>query len=178
MSSAPRYIPRYTVDDYRQWEGDWELIDGLAIAMTPSPFGPHARVVSRLSRIIGTQVEMLGCPCEIYTNLDWIVGPDTVVRPDLMVVCGEQPPRHLERPPALVVEVVSESNRDRDAIAKRAIYHEQAAPHFLLIDPQTREVELLAGDRMSRFSATDRIEIELAGASSCRIAIDCNRLFD
>jgi hypothetical protein len=26
MSTVPRYIPHYTVEDYRRWEGDWELI--------------------------------------------------------------------------------------------------------------------------------------------------------
>lgn len=49
MSTVPRYIPRYTIDDYQHWEGDWELIDGVPIAMTPSPFGHHERIVSRLS---------------------------------------------------------------------------------------------------------------------------------
>ena len=33
------YKPRYTVDDYESWAGDWELWQGTAIAMTPSPFG-------------------------------------------------------------------------------------------------------------------------------------------
>ena len=33
MSSVPRYTPRYSVSDYQLWEGDWELWDGIAIAM-------------------------------------------------------------------------------------------------------------------------------------------------
>jgi Uma2 family endonuclease len=107
MSGRPVYVPRYTLADYRQWRGDWQLIDGVAIAMTPSSFGPHERVVSRLSRIIGGQLDAGACRCEVYTNLDWIVSDDTVLRPDLMVVCGDQPQRHLERVPAdLAVEKV------------------------------------------------------------------------
>ena len=50
MSTAPRYVPHYTVSEYARWEGDWELIDGVPIAMSPSPFGPHERVGSELSR--------------------------------------------------------------------------------------------------------------------------------
>ena len=42
MSIAPKYQPHYTVDDYQHWEGDWELWNGVAVAMAPSPFGPHA----------------------------------------------------------------------------------------------------------------------------------------
>jgi len=45
MSAAPRYIPNYTVNDYMLWEGDWQLIDGVPIAMSPSPFGQHERIV-------------------------------------------------------------------------------------------------------------------------------------
>ncbi|HUP80292.1 MAG TPA: Uma2 family endonuclease [Pirellula sp.] len=97
MSSVPRYIPYYTLDNYRQWGAHWELIDGAAIAMTPSPFGPHVRIISRLARMIGNQLERWQGACEVYTNLGWIVRDDTVLRPDLMVVCGEQPQKHLER---------------------------------------------------------------------------------
>ncbi|MEO1923214.1 MAG: Uma2 family endonuclease, partial [Nautiliaceae bacterium] len=28
----------YTVKDYEQWEGDWELIEGRPYAMAPAPF--------------------------------------------------------------------------------------------------------------------------------------------
>jgi hypothetical protein len=55
MSTAPRYIPRYTIEDDARREGDWELIDCIAISMSPSPFGPHGRTVSRLARMIGNR---------------------------------------------------------------------------------------------------------------------------
>ena len=29
MSTAPKYIPRYTINDYQQWEGDWSCGAGL-----------------------------------------------------------------------------------------------------------------------------------------------------
>ncbi len=38
-----KYMPRYTIDDYKLWEGDWELIDGIPFAMTPSPFGKYQK---------------------------------------------------------------------------------------------------------------------------------------
>ena len=30
------YTPNYNYEDYKQWEGDWELIGGLAYAMAPA----------------------------------------------------------------------------------------------------------------------------------------------
>lgn len=176
MSATPKYMPHYTVEDYLQWDGDWELIDGVAIAMTPSPFGPHERIVSRLARLLGNSIERCGCPCEVYTNLDWIVGHDTVVRPDLMVVCGEQPQRHLERAPNLVAEVLSESTRPRDLTAKRELYREHGVRRYVIIDPDTRAVEHIVGERTATASSEGWLHIELD--NGCHITVECARLFD
>ena len=48
------YIPRYTIEDYRLWEGNWELIEGILFAMTPSPVGKHQKVAVRISQILLT----------------------------------------------------------------------------------------------------------------------------
>ena len=48
IRSATRYSPHYTIDDYRLWEGDWELWQGTAVAMTPSLFGRHGGMLVRL----------------------------------------------------------------------------------------------------------------------------------
>ena len=31
----------YTYDDYKLWEGNWELINGIAVAMSPAPVRKH-----------------------------------------------------------------------------------------------------------------------------------------
>lgn len=103
--------------------------------MSPSPFGPHEKIITRLSFQIRKQLESDDCECEIYTNLDWIINNTTVIRPDLMVVCGNQPQRHLEHPPALAVEVLAPSTRGRDLIAKRSLCRENHVPNYLTIDP-------------------------------------------
>lgn len=181
MSSAPRFIPHYTLADYRRWEGDWELIDGVPVSMSPSPFGPHERIVSRLSRMIGNQLESQKCPCEVYTNLDWIVSEDTVIRPDLMVVCGEQPQQHLQRPPALLVEVLSESTRGRDLTVKRSLCHEHRVAQYVVVDPDAGTVLLFTGHEADGAEATtleaaDTLSLMLN--ANCEITIDIGKLFD
>ena len=57
MSAALKFAPHYTVDDYSLWKGDWELWEGLAIAMSPSPLGVHQDVVTQLIRMLGNAVE-------------------------------------------------------------------------------------------------------------------------
>lgn len=65
VSTAPRYLPHYTVADHAAWEGDWELVDGVAVAMTPSPFGRHAERLSRLANSFWNAIDATGClrPC-------------------------------------------------------------------------------------------------------------------
>lgn len=57
--------PNYTVSDYQHWEGEWELIDGIPFSMSPSPFGPHERIITRLSFTIRLQLIANECDCEI-----------------------------------------------------------------------------------------------------------------
>ena len=106
MSTARKYQPHYTVEDYRQWVGDWELWYGTAVAMSPSPFGPHERAVTALTCQIQNSIRTKFCDCCVYAGLDWIVQSDTVVRPDVMVVCGDQPERHLEKTPMLTIKLI------------------------------------------------------------------------
>jgi hypothetical protein len=93
VSTAPRYLPHYTVADHAAWEGDWELVDGVAVAMTPSPFGRHAERLSRLAASFWNAIDATGCPATVLAEIDWIVTNDTVVGPDLVVVCGPAPQR-------------------------------------------------------------------------------------
>lgn len=60
---------------------------------------------------------------------------DTVVSPDLVVVCGGVPERHVESPPAIVVEVLSLSTRDHECTVKREVYLRAGVSWHVLIDP-------------------------------------------
>ena len=175
MTRVPRIIPHYTIEDYRHWDGDWELIDGVPIAMSPSPFGPHERIVSRLSFQLQSQIRQNDCRAEVYTNLDWIVSNDTVIRPDVMVICGDQPQRHQESPPALVVEVLSDSTRRTDLIAKRSIVQENRVGHYFVIDRDPNEVHHLTADGESRPSMDATMQIRLG--DQCEIELTFGGLF-
>jgi Uma2 family endonuclease len=175
MSTAPRYIPHYTIDDYRQWEGDWELIDGVPISMTPSPFGPHERLVGELFLQVSSGIREQGCDCRAYTNLDWILSRDTVVRPDLMIVCGEQPDRHLEHAPVVAVEVLSPSTRERDLTVKQTLYRESGVKHCLVIDPDDRRLTHFTHGVETQIPHDGRVTLELD--RDCEIEVDCARLF-
>ena len=173
MSTAPRYLPRYTADDYAAWEGDWELLYGLAVAMTPSPFGGHAEKLSRLAATLWNAIDAAGCQATVLAEIDWIVAHDTVVRPDLSVVCGSAPPKHLDRPPALVVEILSDATRHRDLTIKRDLYATQGVHWYLIIDPDHDDSALLQLTASGRYeSLSMRGPCTVALCPHCLISLD------
>ena len=137
MSTAPHYQPHYTIADYLQWEGRWELWNGLPVAMTPSPAGRHARLLVDVAALLKAAVDAAGADCgaTVLAEIDWIVADDTVVRPDLVIVCGAEPPGHVEQPPALAVEILSPATRQRDLTVKGDLYAASGVGWYLIIDP-------------------------------------------
>jgi Uma2 family endonuclease len=177
MSTAPRYEPHYSVADYLRWEGDWELWNGTVVAMSPSPLGPHERAAAKLVFQIESCLRSQGCSCATYAGLDWIVSDDTVVRPDVMVVCGCQPGRYLEQPPALAIEVLSDATAEKDRTAKRRLYELAGVGHYLLVDPSAKTIEWLelgvGGTFLDRSGEIDHAgRFSLALTDGCRIDLD------
>lgn len=181
MSTAPRYQPHYTVADYSQWEGRWELWNGVAVAMSPSPVGAHAKLVARFVTALSTAIDASACAATVLVEIDWIVSDDTVVRPDVTIVCGSEPAGHVKTAPALVVEVLSESTRERDLVFKRALYEEQGVPWYFIVDPEEKTLRVLALGHSERYAETIHAAaaepVALALCNGCRMTLDPAALF-
>ncbi|MGV3482793.1 MAG: Uma2 family endonuclease [Planctomycetaceae bacterium] len=150
--SLPKYLPHYTLADHRQWEGDWELWDGVPVAMTPSPFGPHQKLVAKLAQRLLNAIDAAACDdCTVVVELDWIVNDETVVRPDISVVCNADLDRFIETPPSLVVEVLSDSTEHKDRTAKFELYQSQGVRYYLMIDSRDGTSELHSLNESGRY---------------------------
>jgi Uma2 family endonuclease len=178
MSKVEKYQPHYTIDDYQHWEGDWELWNGVAVAMTPSPFGRHASANVRIAAALDSAVEASGCRATVLAEIDWIISRDTILRPDVTVVCGGPPEKHVEQVPALVVEILSASTRERDLTFKKQIYQQQAVPWYLIIDPEANTLQALRLDADGEYQPVDHAEslmVDICG--DCSLAVRVDRLF-
>ena len=141
MGNAIKILPHYTYEDYEQWEGRWELIDGVPYAMSPLPVPKHQRIASAL--LSEFFVELKNCKrCTVYQPLDYKIKEDTIIQPDMLVVCEPINKRYLDFPPSLVVEILSPSTALKDRHTKFEIYQSQNIPYFIIISPDKEEAEI------------------------------------
>jgi len=140
-SGAVRYTPAYSFEDYELWEGDWELWDGVPVSMSPSPVPRHQSIGLQICIALDAAVKDDKCDCAVVYETDWRLKPNTVVRPDIAVVCKGLPETFIDYPPALIVEVLSPSTQDKDRTAKKRLYEEQGVQIYLIADPQTNTIE-------------------------------------
>jgi len=143
-------LPHYMYDDYIQWEGRWELIHGIPYAMTPMPKIKHQRMSGKIYRYLS---ELLAnCRgCEVLLPVDWQVYEDTVVQPDVLVVCGENieypDENKLSLPPVMVFEVLSPSTGRKDRFLKYRLYEEAGVRYYCIVDPDTKCAEVFELNR-------------------------------
>ena len=141
-------------------------------------FGIHQGVVTQLSRLLGNALESTECQALPLVELDWVITQDTVVRPDVMVVCGPVPERHCESTPTLVAEVLSDSTRTNDLHFKRQLYQQQGVGVILMLDFHSRSVEIdrrLADGSYLTEHCQARLDLKLY--DDCEIEIDVAKIF-
>lgn len=137
-------FPRYSYNDYKNWKEDWELISGYPFQLLPSASPKHSRVQSKLIYQGNLSLSNAGsdCNCVVFVELDWKINDETVVRPDVMVVCGNPKEDYLSFPPVLIIEILSPANMKRDRAIKFELYREQGVPYYLMADPLRETVEV------------------------------------
>ncbi len=170
-------IPHYTYEDYKHWEGQWEIIDGIAYAMSPMPMIEHQKISNKIARILDEQLEK--CEnCHALLPVDWKINEDTVIQPDNLVVCYEPTGAYITKAPSLIFEVLSKSTAKKDKTLKFEIYQKEGVKYYIIVDPDdkiAKAYKLKDGKYIKMLDATDEsAEFEL---KDCKIVIDFNKLW-
>ncbi len=169
------YAPRYTVEEYALWEGEWELWSGAPVAMSPSPGMVHQILAGRLSQRMTQALQDAGCrDCRAILDVDWRVDESSVFRPDLLVVCRHPLAAYVSQTPVFVSEILSDSTRQRDLLYKRAIYEQLGVEFYLIVDPNG-EITLLKLES-DRYRNHDGSKLRLE--ENCEIDLDLSGLFE
>ncbi len=134
----PMLIERYTIKEYLHWEGDWELIAGVPYAMAPAPVGKHQWIMMRIGAFLNSALEECE-KCFVVGEAEWRIAEDTVVRPDVMVMCGELV-NYFSDTPRIIFEIISPSSKLRDEIMKKELYRQMKVPYYALVYPDEERV--------------------------------------
>jgi Uma2 family endonuclease len=188
MGLPQRDALRHTYADYRGWSETvrYELLDGIAYLMSPAPSRRHQELLGELFYQVRALLQ--GGTCRTYIapfdvrlpkgdEADELV--DTVVQPDLLVVCdpAKLDERGMRGAPDWVVEVLSPATAAHDQTLKLAAYERARVPEVWLVHPVDGVLTLyrLEGNGFAR-PAIHELRGRTAAAAVPGLVIDWDRV--
>jgi len=177
---------KYTYRDYRIWteKERWELIEGVAYDMSPSPSTDHQQIVLALANAFFNFLR--GKPCQVFIAPLDVRLPEadeaddeitSVVQPDLFVVCDSTKidERGCKGAPDLIVEVLSPYTAQTDLKEKFDLYEKVGVKEYWLIHPVDRTVMIFTRGTDGNYGRPARYaeegEIETAFLAPLRIVL-------
>jgi len=141
---------KFTYADYKEWElkpGErYEIIYGEAYAMSAPNF-THQQIVTMLTGefyafLKGKPCRVIAPPFDVRLFYEEDESDDTVVQPDLVVVCDREKlgPEACRGAPDLVVEILSPSNTKTEMNRKFKLYQEAGVREYWVVDPETKSI--------------------------------------
>lgn len=135
-------LPKYTISDYEQLEGRWELIDGIPFSMSPLPGLKHQLINTNITYELKSALKKKCGNCKAYMPIDWEIDEETVVQPDASVVCGEIKGHYLRVAPKVTFEILSDRTEKRDRGTKLDLYYSEKVKYYVLVLPEEETVEV------------------------------------
>jgi len=142
---------KWTYAEYKAWElkpnERFELIDGTAYALA-APNTEHQGISMVLSAKLFNYFEGKTCrpfaaPFDVRLFYEEDESDDTVVQPDLVVVCDSEKlgKEGCRGAPDLVIEILSPSNTAVEMHRKLSLYERAAIREYWVVDPEEKLVE-------------------------------------
>jgi Uma2 family endonuclease len=161
MGDVLRAERSFTYADYKAWdlkEGErYELIEGVPYAMS-APSDHHQAVLVALAAgfynfFKGTPCKVRPAPYDVRLFYSADETDDTVVQPDLSVICDEtkRGPEGCRGAPDMVVEILSPSNTAAEMTRKFDLYRQAGVREYWMVFPEEKTVHAynFQGDRVT-----------------------------
>jgi Uma2 family endonuclease len=152
MVEEPDSSLSYTYADYLKWkfEEQVELIRGQIFKMSPAPTSLHQQISGRLFLRIGNYLEKKKChlfsaPYDVrlpVKNKTKDAEINTVVQPDLCVICDEAKidEKGCIGAPDLIIEVLSPGNTKKEVRTKFELYEEAGVKEYWVVYPAEQNI--------------------------------------
>jgi Uma2 family endonuclease len=84
-----------------------------------------------------------GCKrCRAYDPIDYVISNDTILVPDIPVVCGEITKKFLDFSPVFVVEILSPSTALRGRNTEYHLHEGQGVKYYLIVDVEKETIKV------------------------------------
>ena len=169
VSSQPKTTDeKYSAEDYYVLnKGDRvELINGVFYDMSPSPLRIHQEISMELSVLIHSYIKKNNGGCKVYyAPFDVQLSDDTVVVPDISVICDKNKltKKGCTGAPDWIIEIVSD-NAVNDYVRKLNLYQIYGVKEYWIVDPKTKKVMVyIFGDDFSTtiYNFADTIPVNI-----------------
>ena len=142
---------RITVQEFftftRYADRQYQLLNGRSM-MNPAPTMRHQRIVRNLYLQLDSLARSSALGEVWFAPCDVALDRYNVIQPDLFLVSAERAQivteRNVQGAPDLIVEVLSSPTADLDRGYKRHLYALHGVREYWLVDPDARQVEVLA----------------------------------
>ena len=173
MSAVPQLFTYADLNDLPADSNRYEIVAGELI-VTPAPRFEHQFVLANILEFLKTWLEQERRWRAFPAPIDLVVGPYDVVQPDVMVLETNEIDRFREigvvdRPPRVVVEVLSPGTASTDLRAKLALYARFGVPEYWTIDPRTRDMTIFVLEAEMYL----RLPVSLDGSVASRALPGC-----
>jgi len=171
MVVAKDKLPRFTPEEYFQWEEEQQLrheyINGEVYAMSGGTQN-HGRIASNIIFILKGHLRGGGCQVGNSDCRVNIIETDDFVYPDVSVTCDERDRTAIQaiKYPCLIVEVLSPSTANYDRGDKFRMYRRNhSLQDYLLVDAEKIAIDLyrlneLGNWEIVNYQPGDTIEIK------------------
>lgn len=187
----PAENEKFTYTDYLKWpdEERWELIYGEAWDMSPAPTRKHQQISKKLLYQIEDYLKDRDClvyyaPFDVRLSEgeeDGDKETDTVVQPDLLVVCDKSKldDAGCKGAPDWIIEILSPSTAVKDLNNKYELYQAEGVKEYWIVDPYNNYLTVYLLDISGKYfrSGVYSPESKVVSAIFPELIIDLSPVF-
>jgi Uma2 family endonuclease len=123
----------------------YQVLEG-ELTVSPAPRLLHQDIVLQLALLLSGYVKAHHLGKVYVAPVDVILGPTTVVQPDVLFVRSEHreivTDQNIQGPPDLCVEVLSPGTESIDREHKNVLYARYGVPEYWIVDPMRQTVSV------------------------------------
>jgi Uma2 family endonuclease len=111
--------------------------------MSPAPNPRHQLIGANIIYELKVAIKKDKCKnYKVYDFIDIKVSEDTILQPDVSIVCKTIEKNFLDFPAALVVEILSPATAFKDRHVKYSLYEKMGIKYFLIVDIDKKTIEI------------------------------------